>query len=40
MDLILRAIEIKNLERAEVKRKLEEVAKKEMVSRIRVIFLE
>jgi len=33
--IVQKAIEIKNLERAEVKRKLEEVAKKEMVSRIR-----
>ena len=32
----IRAIEIKNLERAEIKRKLEEVAKKEIVRKIRV----
>lgn len=33
-----RAVEIKNLERAEIKRKLEDIAKKELVRRIRVSF--
>ena len=31
-----RAIEIKNLERAEIKKKLEEVSKRELVRRMRV----
>jgi hypothetical protein len=33
---IRRAIEIKNLENAEIRKKLEEVAKKELVRKIRV----
>ena len=36
--IILRAIEIKNLERAEIRRKLEDVSKRELVKRIRVIL--
>lgn len=34
--IVQQAIEIKNLERAEIRRKLEEVSKKELVRRIRV----
>ena len=34
--IVQQAIEIKNLERAEIRRKLEEVSKKELVRRVRV----